>query len=254
MDETRQPAVSVSLREHVVPTGSMHLVFRLSDDPLLLYRDDEDREGALISTAIVGGARSRYYIRDVSRPLCSVGAQLRPGSAMLLFGAPAGELANRHTPLEDLWGARVATIRDRLCDAATLEERLDAFEDVLAECLPAVRGLHPAVAHGLEQLVTNTSVHEVVKQSGYSHRRFVELFVRDVGLTPKAYSRVRRFQRALHQASASGRPSWSDVAADAGYSDQSHFTREFRECVGVTPTEYRVVAPRFSHHVPVPTR
>lgn len=260
MDETADAIASSSRREHVVPTGSMHLVFRLSDDPLRLYEDEADREGRLLSTAVVGGARSRFYIRDVSRPLHSVGAQLRPGSAALLFGAPANALAERHTSLEDLWGARVTAARDRLGEAASLEQRLDAFEDMLAARLPLVHGLHPAVAHALRlgmrahRRSEQATVREMVKQSGYSHRRFNELFVQDVGLTPKAYSRVIRFQRALQQASAPERPSWSDIAAAAGYSDQSHFNREFRECVGVTPTEYRNLAPRFRHHVPISPR
>jgi AraC-like DNA-binding protein len=253
MDETSEAAAPGSRKEHVVPTGSMHLVFRLSDDPLRLYTDDADIEGTLLSTAVVGGARTRFYIREVSRPLHSVGAQLRPGCALLLFGAPAGELAERHTALEDLWGPRVSAARDRLGEAASPAQRLDAFEDLLAERLPLVHGLHPAVARALQQLPGATRVHEVVEQSGYSHRRFVELFVQAVGLTPKAYSRVQRFQRALEHASGAD-ASLCDIAAAAGYSDQSHFNREFRDCVGVTPTEYRTIAPRFRHHVPVSGR
>ena len=254
MDETGEPTAPGSRREHVAPTGSMHLVFRLSDDPLRLYESDADVDGRLLSTAVVGGARTRFYIRDVSQPLHSVGAQLRPGSALLLFGAPADALAERHTALEDLWGTRVSAMRDRLGEAGSLEQSLNAFEDLLAERLPLVHGLHPAVAQALERLVGATRVHDVVKQSGYSHRRFVELFVRAVGLTPKAYSRVQRFQRALRRAAAPDLESWIDIAADEGYSDQSHFNREFRACVGVTPTEYRNLAPRSRHHVPISGR
>jgi AraC-like DNA-binding protein len=110
------------------------------------------------------------------------------------------------------------------------------------------------VARALHQLATATSVHDVVRESGYSHRRFIELFVHAVGLTPKVYSRVRRFQRALLQARVPASESWAGVAAAAGYSDQSHFNREFRECVGITPTQYRSIAPRFVHHVPVSRR
>jgi AraC-like DNA-binding protein len=117
-----------------------------------------------------------------------------------------------------------------------------------------VHGLHPAVAQALERLGTATRVHDVVRSSGYSHRRFIELFVHAVGLTPKVYSRVRRLQRALHRARVPGTDSWASVAADAGYSDQSHFNREFRECVGVTPTRYWELAPLFGHHVPVRAR
>ena len=103
LDET--PVSDFALRrEHVLPTGRMHLVVRLADDPLRLFQADDDPSGRLVGTAVVGGARASYYIREVSRPLCSVGATLLPGAAFALFGARADELAVRHTRLEDLWG------------------------------------------------------------------------------------------------------------------------------------------------------
>lgn len=251
MDDTPASPASGRRREHVIPTGSMHLVFRLSDDPLRLFEEEDDREGRVLSTMVVGGARARFYIRDVSAPLNSVGALLRPGAAEILFSVHADELSERHTPLDDLWGARARSMRDELGAARSLDERLDAFERMLAEALPRVRGLHPAVARTLEQLASTRTVHDVVRQSGYSHRRFITLFSRAVGLTPKMYCRVLRFQHALRRAGACGLDSLANLAAAAGYSDQSHFTREFREFAGVTPTEYRQATRRSPHHVPV---
>jgi AraC-like DNA-binding protein len=264
-DEAAEYRAAVARREHVLPTGRMHLAIRLSDDPLRLFDNTGDNAGRVVSEAVVGGARDSFYIRDVSKPLCSVGAVLRPGAAQALFGVAAHELAGRHTPLEDLWGRPVASMRDRLAELRSLDERLDAFEAVLASRLPRARGLHPAVAQALERLMdvptvaaghaqeergSSLAVREVVRQSGYSHRTFISLFHRAVGLTPKVYCRILRFQRALRRVSA-GTASWLDVALAAGYSDQAHFNREFRTFVGVTPTEYRQVAPRFPNHLPV---
>ena len=177
-----------------------------------------------------------------------------PARLDVLFGVHADELAERHTALEDLWGGRVTSMRDRLGEAVSLEQRLDAFEALLAERLPQSAVCIPRWRRRCSSSATATNVHDVVKQSGYSHRRFIALFSHAVGLTPKVYSRVRRFQRALQRARLSGAESWADVAAAAGYSDQSHFNREFRECVGMTPTQYREVAPAFAHHVPVDRR
>jgi hypothetical protein len=91
-------------REHVLPTGAMHLVFRLSGPPLRIFADAQDRLGSTVGHAIVGGARSSFHARDVSQPTASVGALLHPGVALPLFGAPEGALAARHTPLDALWG------------------------------------------------------------------------------------------------------------------------------------------------------
>ena len=179
-------------RELVLPTGAMHLVVRLSDHPLRLYEHLDDPVGHVVGHAVVGGARAAAYLRDVSGPARSVGAQFLPGAAVLLFGARADELAGRHTPLEDLWGPSTEESRERLIAAGPADRQLDVFESLLAARLPRVHGIHPAVAHALERFSTTHEVRRVVKESGYSHRRFIEVFRAAVGLGPKLYCRVLR--------------------------------------------------------------
>src|SRR4051812_39285919 len=99
-DAPPEPGVT---RERMLPTGAMHVVFRLDDAPLRLFDDLGDEVGRSVGHAMVGGARSRFYVRDVSLRTRSVGAMLRPGAAPLVLGIPAAELAEHHTPLADLW-------------------------------------------------------------------------------------------------------------------------------------------------------
>jgi len=229
----------------------MHLVFRLSDHPLRIFANDEDAGGRVLGCAIVGGARSTFYLRDISEPTCAVGAQLLPGAAQLLFGVPADELAERHTLLDDLWGSSADLARAHLVEAGSPERRLDVLQSLLAARLPAVRALHPAVAQALKQFWMTNDVRKVVLASGYSHRQFISLFRRAVGLTPKLYCRVLRFQEVLNRFAGNPAASLAELAIDAGYSDQPHFNREFREFAGVTPEHYRRVSPKCPHHVPV---
>ncbi len=244
-----------AMREHVLPTGGMHLVFRLSEEPLRLFRDETDSVGQTMSHAMVGGARSTYYERDISQASASVGVLLQPGASELLFGVPAEELAGRHTLLEDLWGrAAMFSLRERLQEAPSAAQRAAILESALAHRLPAVRALHPAVAQALTQFYSSSDVREVVRASGYSHRRFLSLFRGTVGLSPKVYCRVQRFQQALVMLRKTPALSWVDLALAMGYSDQSHFSREFREFTGVTPEQYRLTAPAAPNHLPVSGR
>jgi methylphosphotriester-DNA--protein-cysteine methyltransferase len=73
-----------------------------------------------------------------------------------------------------------------------------------------------------------------------------------VGLTPKLFCRVSRFQRVIERMAARPSESWVDRAMFAGYSDQPHFIRQFREFAGLTPREYHSLAPALPNHVPVP--
>ncbi len=234
-------------RELVLPTGAMHLVIRL-DEPLRIFADIDAPEATLIGHAVIGGARATAYVRDTSRPACSVGAQLRPGTAAFLLGVPADVLAEHHTVLDDVWGAAAAQLRDRLASIPSAARRLDLFEAALLARLPRARGLHPAVAHALAQLPTGADIASIVDETGYSHRRFLSLFHHAVGLTPKRYCRVQRLQRALTGMSTR---SLAAVARDAGFSDQAHFTREFRALTGVSPGTYRTLVTGPNNHVPL---
>jgi AraC-like DNA-binding protein len=235
----------------VLPTGNAHLVFRLSELPLRLFDGSDDTQGRRVGHSIVGGPRAAFYVRDVSRPVRSVGAELLPGAVPALFGVPADELAGRHTRLEELWGAAAREARERLLEVGTAALALELFEALLAARLPRVRGLHPAVGHALERFAANAPVRDVVRESGVSHRRFIELFRRVVGLPPKLYCRVQRFQGALDRVAGDVAEPWVELALAAGYSDQPHFHREFRELAGLTPGRYREISPVQARHVPL---
>lgn len=239
--------------ERVLPTGGTHIALRVSGDPFRLYDAPGDPIGRDIGRAVVGGARVSPYVRGLG-PAASVGALLRPGTAAHLFGTTAGELADRHTPLDALWGAATDGAIERIGAFPTAAERLDAFEAILASRLPAVRGLHPAVAHALGRFASAARVGEVVEETGYSHRHFVALFRDATGLAPKRFCRVLRFRRAVERLAAHPADSHSRVALETGYADQAHFIREFRMLAGTTPLAYQRLAGPRPHHVTGPTR
>ena len=83
---------------------------------------------------------------------------------------------------------------------------------------------------------------------GISHRRFIEVFHRAVGLTPKRFCRIRRFPRVLREAHQAPVIRWTDVAAMCGYTDQAHLIHDFRAFSGLTPAEYTARRTRHQNH------
>ena len=250
--EPERGATRPTRRERVLPTGSIHVAFLL-DEPLRLFRDDHDAEGDVVGRAVVGGARATYYLKDVSRPARSVGIQLQPGAAEVVLGVPGGAIGARHVRLEDLWGTAATEALERLAGAATPSARLALVEAILLARLPRVRGVHPAIAEALARFsaAPESRVRDVVEASGYSHRRFLTLFRDSVGIAPKAYARVLRFQAALARLAARPAARAIDVALDAGYSDQPHLHRDFRALAGMSPERYRRAGPMRENHVPI---
>jgi AraC-like DNA-binding protein len=241
----------IAERERVLPTGDIHIAIRLCDQPVRLFADTRDAAGQTLGHAVIGGPRAAFYVRDISMPVSTVGAQIQGVAARLLFGMPACEFAGRHTRLDDVWGLWAGVLREQLMATTSLKHRLDLLERALVSRLRTARRLHPAVAHALERLPNGRKVRDVVKETGYSHRRFIALFREETGLTPKVFCRVLRFRNILQRFALAPALSLSELAYEGGYSDQAHFNREFREFAGVTPETYRSFSGQFASHVPV---
>ncbi len=248
---SRSAEVPVAAREHVLPTGQMHMVFRLGGPALRVFARADDAHGSTIATPVLGGARTGFYVKEVGGPVVSVGVQLLPGAAHALFGVSAAELAERHTPLPELWGAHAESLLQQLAQEGDPRRQLVLLDAFLAARLPATPVLHPRVAHALAACAQGARVDDMVTQSGYSHRGFIALFRHATGMSPKRYLRLLRFQEVLRAMRDYPATSLSALAHGAGYSDQAHMTREFTECAGITPSRYRQLAPVAAHHVAV---
>jgi len=244
-------------REHILPTGEMHLVFRLHGPEVRIFDGRHTDYGVSLGHAVVGGARAGFYAKEIAAPSDAVGVQLMPGAALALLGLPASELAGQHTRLEDLWGNSVRSMQEQLAEAIKPDQKIQCLQGLLLARLKSapLPAASSAILRAAAQLKAGATVRQTVAQSGYSHRQFIHLFSHHVGLGPKQYSRVQRFQRALallHHGGAARTVSLADVAQDAGYSDQPHFNREFREFSGFTPEQYRQARLVSRNHVPLP--
>jgi AraC-like DNA-binding protein len=184
-----------------------------------------------------------------------VGVHFRPGGAFPFFRLPLHELCDRHVDLRSLWGADAGELRERLCAAATPGQRFRLLESALLRHLDPARQPRGAVQLAVDWLgQTPAGVGAVVQRVGLSHRRFIEVFTSEVGMTPKLFGRIVRFQQALGRAGRLATPAWADLARQCGYFDQSHLVRDFLAFSGLSPAGYlRQRSARVkASHVPAP--
>jgi AraC-like DNA-binding protein len=158
------------------------------------------------------------------------GIRFRPGHAPRVLGIAADELRDQRVELPDLWGrpGMIATER-LLTDPAKLTEVVgEHLRDSLSD--PAVDELLARLAGGVPR------VSPVLRDLAVSERQLRRRFTVAVGYGPATYLRVTRLQRAITRASSAG--TLASVAAEAGYSDQAHLSRDCRELTGTTPSEF----------------
>jgi AraC-like DNA-binding protein len=212
--------------ERVLPTGATDLVIDVTRN-----RGD---------CGVVSGARSTFHLLDTSQPREFVGARFTLGGGFAFFG-PAHELRDLTLPLATLWGHAGLELRERLAAVLPGAARFAVLEQFLLLRISREVRRHPAVQHALLLLQRSGgsgSIGTLAEECGLSHRRFIELFSNEVGLTPKQYGRLCRFRCSLSAIGVHEEFDWADLAADCGYSDQSHLIHEFHAFTGLTPTLY----------------
>lgn len=244
-------------RERVLPSGCVEVILNLARDFLLDCPEGENDHR--MPPALIVGARSIYEIIDSSDMADLMGIAFAPGG-FAPFAADAVDLfSNRAIDLTDVWGSSVHGLRDRLRELPTPQEKFCCLERFLmsrfAPCL-----LQPAPDHTREvafavrqfdQAPGIATVREVAQQSGWSERRFSQVFREAVGLSPKVWCRVQRFQRTVQQLHAGRDVRWAELALDCGYYDQAHFANEFHAFSGIDATTYsaRHQGP-WANHIP----
>jgi AraC-like DNA-binding protein len=228
-------------KERRLPTGTAELVLNLRDDTLRVYDRKNTEQFESFSGSLISGAHSEFFVIDTANLASIMGVCFKSGGAFPFFKLPAGELHNRHVSLETLWGAEAGFLRERLLAATSAEIKFRLLEQVLLA--QAVRPLtrHPAVALALKEFRSMGHlrlVGDLTAQIGLSPRRFIQVFREEVGLTPKLFWRIRRFQEVLHLIQKEGQVEWADVALTCGYFDQAHFIHDFRAFSGLNPLVY----------------
>jgi AraC-like DNA-binding protein len=242
-------------KERIMPCGTLELVINLAQDEIRVYGVSDHAVPQRHAGAVVSGAFDRPFVIDTREHASIVGVHFKPGGAAPFLSLPADRLLDMHASLADLWSSgEAARLRERLCAARTSAARFQLLEQALLGRMRRPAERQRLVRAALQQMQPGlTSVRDVVSELGISHRRFIELFEQEVGLTPKVFLRVRRFQRVLAMTKRSVAPQWSRLAQLCGYFDQSHLIRDFHAFAGLTPTQY--LSQRSEqvkdHHVPL---
>jgi AraC-like DNA-binding protein len=136
-------------------------------------------------------------------------------------------------------------------EATGAVERLRVLEKELERRLGRVVNPHGAVRYALEEFGRNqcaAGIVEMARDTGLSRRRFTGLFREQVGLTPKLYCRLLRFQQVVRSIAAGASVDWAQIALEGGYYDQAHMAHEFRDFAGVAPGAWRASERPFLNH------
>jgi AraC-like DNA-binding protein len=192
----------------------------------------------------LAGPLTRARVESLAPGSIVVGLRFHPGAAATALGMPASELADLLVDVDTVWGREVAAVGKRMAEASSAQRAAALLQQVVADRLAYAARPDPVVAEAVRRLMPwhVEDVRSLWSTLATSERSFRRQCQATIGVGPKALQRMLRFQgflaRIQYAVSQGRRPAGEGLAllaAEAGYADQAHLTRECVRLTGVTP-------------------
>lgn len=257
-------------KERLLPDGAVEIVVNLTETPKRLFDRADHSRSVSFRRAWISGMRQGWIVIEAAPEDSMAVIRFRPGGALPFLGFAVEGITDTVEEVDAVFDAAALSLRDRILEARTVEGKMAAVEAWLLERARGRLEQHPAIEYLTRRLFAPAGLRiaDLVQEVGYSQRHVRSLFRRWVGLTPKRYGRIQRFQRVLAAVGggeptapdAYGRPGaprglpepdWADLAVEHGYFDQSHLIRDFRELAGLTPGAYCAAYRGLANYLPI---
>ncbi|HZG18273.1 MAG TPA: helix-turn-helix domain-containing protein [Candidatus Bathyarchaeia archaeon] len=170
------------------------------------------------------------------------GIKFRPGGFYPFLKAPISNLTGGSMEMEEVFGEKSRPLQDEILDQPNDELMVQRVEAFLTEHLPERDPnveLASSIVHAIRDQRDILKVEDVVQRTGMNIRALQRLFARYVGASPKSVIQRFRLHEAAERIDQESLRDWLDISFELGYYDHSHFIRDFRAIVGISPEEYR---------------
>ncbi|MBL7979188.1 MAG: helix-turn-helix transcriptional regulator [Bacteroidetes Order II. Incertae sedis bacterium] len=240
--------------DRFLPDGNVNLLIELTGKPQPIYDNQSLKILQTCTKTWFSGIRTQPISIPSGFDIEMVVVTFRKGRAYPFTDMPLHELTDKVVEADLVLGNHILSLREALLEVPDPLKKLKAVEDFLKyrfrrrfvpnECI------HFAVRSVLS-LPEPLTLERLSQKVGYSQKHLIKLFKDHVGLTPKAFMKVSRFQQIIHQIEQSSTIHWAELALDTGYYDQAHFIHDFRHFSGFTPAQYLALKRDMLNYVPV---
>ena len=235
-------------RMNVPPMPSAHLFVNLGA-PVRLRDSDPSAPPAVFTDGWFMGVWTRRFLVEYPPRVRLLGVHFKPWGMSPFVDMPATELRDRWVPVDAVWQRSLDRIRNQIGGIASATEALRVLEEELRSRLAGApsRGLDLVQRTGglLEASHGAVRVGALADATWVSGNHLATQFKAHVGVTPKRVARIYRFARLILSIDVLRPVDWPELAYTAGYFDQAHFNREFKDFTGHTPTGYMALRRRF---------
>lgn len=226
--------------ERVVPTGNVFIIFELDDIIRHTYNNETLEPNGNFKNVWVSGMHKNYLSISAHQNSEMLVIQFNTNGAYPFFNSPISELNNMVIDAQKLFGDDIPKLRQQILDSVDISEKFKLVEYWLYQNYDSKKVPDASIVDILTLLKTKSirESNDITKAYANSHKHLINQFKTYFGLTPKVFHRLFRFNHILQQIQQKQDLEWSQIAYEFGYSDQSHFIKEFKEFSGFNPQEF----------------
>ncbi|MCB0698817.1 MAG: helix-turn-helix transcriptional regulator [Chitinophagales bacterium] len=226
--------------ERVVPTGHAFIIFELDGYTRHTFDNDTLKPNGTFTKVWISGLHRNYLSISAHTDSSMFVIQFKPHGAYPFLHKHMIELAEKIVPAEEVLGDDILHLRDDITSATTPNEKFGLAEQWLKQRYKPE--LNPStdlldIINRLQQEPVS-NLNNIIEHFPHSQKHLIDLFKKYLGLTPKYYQRILRFNEIMQRIQHKEKVAWTDIAYSCGYSDQSHFIKEFKHFSGFNPKEF----------------
>ena len=240
--------------DRFLPNGDTEILIDFHDTPQYVYDNHTLKKIQACNHVWASGVRTEPITIPSGNGAAMMVIAFKKGMAAPFFPFPMEEIRDSVVDADLVWGSDFGELRERLLAEKDVDLRFTMVEAFLLERFRSKLDLNPCVAFALGEIIERPdalSIRRMNDQIGYSQKHFTEMFRRSVGVTPKAYLKIMRFQKAVRTIDAAQEIDWGTIAGECGFYDQAHFIHDFKHFSGFTPEQYSKIHTNYQNYIPV---
>lgn len=226
--------------ERVVPTGHVFFIFELDDIPRNTYDNETLKPIGFFRQAWISGMHKNFISISAHQDSEMLVVQFKSAGAYPFFHFPLQSLSEKVVSAEDALGAEIIHLRNNILETENHVAKMNLVVDWLVSRFDEQIAPSGDLLSFIDRLQQEpvSKFNEIIKSYPYTQKQLIQHFKKYVGITPKIYQRILRFNEILKIIQNKEKVSWADVAYSCDYADQSHFIKEFVLFSGFNPQEF----------------
>ena len=238
--------------DRFLPDGNINMIIDLTDYPKFIYDNHTLKEIQSCRNVWFSGIRNHFITIPSGRDSEMFVINFQKGRAYPFVEMPMHELTDYVVDGELVMSNDILVMREKLLMLPLPIEKFLYVEKFLMKKFSKKMQVNPFSDFAVKQILEtpqNLTIEKIATKTGYSQKHFIKIFKEHVGLTPKAFLKVIRFQKAIAEIEMKKSFRWASVALESGYYDQAHFINDFKLFSGYTPSEYLKMKKSFTNYI-----